>query len=453
MAMNEDLGFAELCRLCSLKSNHQLQIFDKESEQRQLLFKIRSCVPIVIGKEDGLPKNICQRCIYKLDMFYEFRLSCISTETILKNYAESLKNIVTLNNQSTDKDKMSNGGQQQQHANYVETHTAAHAALQQHMAQQAAQARLTGAGPHAASQPPNPTFTLPDDGLGYDDGVRVLRSIGTWSSDYSATMRPSMMPAFPGTDQQFGSRVPAVNQPLRTMTTNSASVRPGSVSKATNTGEPTTKAFACTVCGKGLARKDKLVIHMRIHTGEKPYSCEVCGKAFARRDKLVIHMNKLRHRTGVSPLSAPSTPRVDQHQQQQQQPPQQQQAQQQQSSRQDTIHKLKEEPVSWACELCGRSFATREEWTQHARSHLEGMPPQHAAPYFPGPAPPPQSYTPERNFCLVCRADFTDKAEFMFHIRSHCEHGQPSGGKQSGGDPATAELIARGLVDPSGLCS
>jgi len=93
----------------------------------------------------------------------------------------------------------------------------------------------------------------------------------------------------------------------------------------------------------------------------------VAGKAFARRDKLVIHMNKLRHRTGVSPLSAPSTPRVDQHQQQQQQPPQQQQAQQQQSSRQDTIHKLKEEPVSWACELCGRSFATREEWTQHAR--------------------------------------------------------------------------------------
>jgi len=29
------------------------------------------------------------------------------------------------------------------------------------------------------------------------------------------------------------------------------------------------KSFTCPVCNKGLARKDKLVIHMRIHTGEK----------------------------------------------------------------------------------------------------------------------------------------------------------------------------------------
>lgn len=53
-----------------------------------------------ITKEDGLPKNICQRCIYKLDMFYEFRISCMTTDSILKSYADSLKHLAaSVNNQ------------------------------------------------------------------------------------------------------------------------------------------------------------------------------------------------------------------------------------------------------------------------------------------------------------------------------------------------------------------
>lgn len=62
------------------------QFFFKSEKKHEIIL-------LQVTKEDGLPKNICQRCIYKLDMFYEFRLNCISTESVLKNYADSLKNL------------------------------------------------------------------------------------------------------------------------------------------------------------------------------------------------------------------------------------------------------------------------------------------------------------------------------------------------------------------------
>ena len=86
-------------------------------------------------------------------------------------------------------------------------------------------------------------------------------------------------------------------------------------------------------------------------------------------------------------------------------------------------------------------------------------PSQHAAAYFPNSVATPQSYPSERHHCMMCRTDFTDKTEFIIHVRSHFDPhqqavGQLASAKQlNGGDAMTAELIARGLVDASSLCS
>ncbi|XP_071478329.1 uncharacterized protein [Diadema antillarum] len=58
------------------------------------------------------------------------------------------------------------------------------------------------------------------------------------------------------------------------------------------------RPFLCSVCGKSFKRKDGLVAHVRIHTGEKPFQCKDCGKAFTERKHLVRH---IRIHTGEKP--------------------------------------------------------------------------------------------------------------------------------------------------------
>ena len=282
------------------------------------------------------------------------------------------------------------------------------------------------------------------------------------SPDYSANPpRPGMLPA---TEHPYneGSHSSGVGGPRKLPAVGTAAGVTAGKARVGATkpgGESSSgKSFACTVCGKGLARKDKLVIHMRIHTGEKPYVCEVCSKAFARRDKLVIHMNKMKHRTpsNIAPLGKRGI--VDRSGEVKPVKTEEKEV--------NTHVQAPQAPgVTWSCELCGRVFGTRDEWTAHAKGHLEekmmssvhqqqpplqnpsqlgtgcpsGMGP---APYFP---PHVQPYAGERHFCLVCRQDFGNKADFMFHVRSHFE-----------GKPPDLDLLARscgGLVDSSGLCT
>lgn len=56
------------------------------------------------------------------------------------------------------------------------------------------------------------------------------------------------------------------------------------------------KAFECTVCGKGMARKDKLTIHMRIHTGNAKIVTNIFTHAVCYWEKYIYvytHPNKL----------------------------------------------------------------------------------------------------------------------------------------------------------------
>uniref|UniRef100_A0A1B6MMV5 Uncharacterized protein n=1 Tax=Graphocephala atropunctata TaxID=36148 RepID=A0A1B6MMV5_9HEMI len=83
------LDINDVCRLCGSEEGIRVDIFEPGAEHVKKIHKI---LPITVNEYDPFPKNMCHRCSFKVNEFYEFRVNCIKAQEVFKNKVPWLRN-------------------------------------------------------------------------------------------------------------------------------------------------------------------------------------------------------------------------------------------------------------------------------------------------------------------------------------------------------------------------
>lgn len=162
--------------------------------------------------------------------------------------------------------------------------------------------------------------------------------------------------------------------------------------------------FVCYLCNQSFVLKDRLKLHLRKHTGEKPYQCQLCNKTFARGSQLNQHQ---RVHDKLKPFACDMCEARFT------------------CSQNLRLHQNSHMNVKpYTCELCGNRFTRRDALRKHFRNFHDNIKAFHCPicnKDFKGHLPQHlRTHTKTKpHVCAVCNTSFAQRSQLIVHQRIH----------------------------------
>ncbi|KPJ15702.1 Zinc finger protein 250 [Papilio machaon] len=341
-----------LCRVC-LDKSATISVFSKQNDI-QYSAKIMRCVNINISEEDGLPSMLCSNCVAELAVCYQFVQKCEASDKTLRSLSNDyfseiqtkikvevkLENVEEVNEFDHDYDLSDAASEHLQN-------------IEKKKGKRKERKKLFKKNVRRTKAAPIQCVIC---------GLLVIS--------------PSAM--------QNHMRIHTGEKPFDCSFCEAKFRTKGAMKRHVDTYHcKRERKFTCETCGNSFFRKNDIITHMRVHSGERPYVCPFCSQRFRQAASLIRHK---RTHTGEKPYSCPICDKkfgdknlVRKHQ---------------------SVHS---DERNFSCHLCNKCMKSKTALNAHLNLHTNE----------------------KQNICSFCGMAFAMKGNLQTHIRR--VHSEKSG--------------------------
>ncbi|XP_068627959.1 gastrula zinc finger protein XlCGF57.1-like [Battus philenor] len=334
---------SNVCRIC-LDKTATVSLFDKEDDIQHSV-KIMQCVNINVTQDDGLPGMMCASCANELAITYAFIQKCEASDKTLRSlsadFLELQQNIEIDINLEDIKHELDQD-------NYD--------FLSDSVSEQVQSTAKKKSKCNERRKIERRKFKRGKMGPIQCVICGLLVTSPSAMQSHMRTHTGEKPFACPLCDAKFSTK--------------------GSLKRHNDTyHRERERKFTCETCGNCFFRKNDIITHMRVHSGERPYVCPFCSKRFRQAASLIRHK---RTHTGEKPYSCPICDKkfgdknlVQKHQ---------------------SVHS---DERRFSCHLCNKSMKSKTALNAHLSLHTNE----------------------KQNICTFCGMAFSMKGNLRTHMR------------------------------------